>query len=125
MAQITGKVHIVGFLASKACSLERLGNYDKVELHFEACPVLHWELGDRHERRWDRQHFLAIPMTAFPWESRKSAKRSPAGARQVLSLLCDLKKPQRRITYLITTGPSWKCASMMKSIVDRFGMECC
>ncbi|KAG8989277.1 hypothetical protein FRB90_002330 [Tulasnella sp. 427] len=99
------------FLGRKSClsecfvykgwCLQALGRFDEAALHYEAALVLESEVGFAAAN--SRRRILAIVKTSGTWEkARITHKRRSLHIDKASSLLCDVKKLQRRIPHLHT-----------------------
>ncbi|KAG8918891.1 hypothetical protein FRC01_001593, partial [Tulasnella sp. 417] len=106
--KVGDKLEISRCLAMKGARLMEMRRYDEGALHLEASIVIDQELRDEDGVRWNRRRLSRIPKTVITWEVGRRAGLAPPKAQSLrtASLLCDIKKLQRRVPQLTT--PSLK-----------------
>ncbi|KAG8933083.1 hypothetical protein FRC00_013677 [Tulasnella sp. 408] len=98
------KRNMSAYLASQGIILVDMNRFDEGALKFEASLIIDQELGDEYGVRWNLEHLIRIPKTVIKWEAGRQARLALAKAQslQTTSLLCDVKKLERRVPQLKT-----------------------
>ncbi|KIO25268.1 hypothetical protein M407DRAFT_93101 [Tulasnella calospora MUT 4182] len=102
------KAEISKCLAWKAVILVDINRCDEGALHFEASLIIDQESRDEAGVQWNREQLSGIPKTVIKSEVGRQSRLALAKLQSLrsTSLLCDMKKLQRRVPQL--TMPNLK-----------------